>query len=203
MDLRIWLIVSVFVVGCSSTGSLGPAVRAADDEPPEGVVVHYYMTADSAMTELWVDETTAVDIDTTIWHEVSLDSLHALGLYSPAENMAQAIADGTAGEEGTTLSGNYRSYITCRRIYDRWQIILGSETWRGGWTPGWCWVYGESRQQTNLYFSFLRRQIGYKAYVQAPPKFETKSYRYDQNGEHAFTNSGYPRYYTHVWGDYP
>jgi hypothetical protein len=198
MSRKIGLIVSmlVFVVGCDEMGSRTPIVRTqADDDVTAAAVVHYYVDADGAVMELWVDSTCTPDsINSAVWQEVSLDSLHALGLYSPAENVAQAVEDGTAGPIGETFSGNYRSYVTCRYIEERWQIILGSETWRGGFTPGWCYVYGESRQQTNLYFSASRRQIGYKAYVQAHPKFETQTYWYDQEGLHAFTQSTYPRY---------
>ena len=201
MSLGTGLCVSVLILagGCHSAMSSGQAVQATDTQ----ITIHYYINSDNAVMEFWVDEDSAVVVDTTIWDEVSLDSLHALGLYSPTENMATAIDNGTAGQEGTTLGGNYRSYITCRYVSGSWQVTLGSETWRSG-GPGWCLVYGESREDNNPpYFTAWRLQYWWKAYVQAPPKYVTQSHLFDQQGRHAFNPEGDPTFYSHVWGYYP
>jgi hypothetical protein len=143
------------------------------------------------------------------WSEVTLEQLHYDSIRSPSENMAAAIQstaiqDGIADPVGETDEGDFRSYIVVQRIHNRSQVTLGSETWRSWTTPGICWTYGESRMQEVLYFSASTRdQWGYKAYVQAPPKFIVQSYLFRQNGFHALNTLHYPKHTSTVEGYYP
>jgi len=188
MSRKIALIVSLFlfVVGCDKIGSQGPAVRAlADDDVPATAVCHYYMSADSAIMELWVCADSALDVDTAVWHEVTLDSLHDAGLESPSENLVAALGSGFVSQ-GPEVDGNrYRSYLNCTSNPKR--VVAGSETWRSVMTPGWLRTYGASFCNNGCYFSRITAyQWGWKSYIQAPPKSYTQVYPWKQNGSHWF-----------------
>lgn len=138
------------------------------------------------MIEVWCPSECAPSAELG-WTPVSLQNLHDPGLNAPSENMAQAILEGTAGPQGEVDACNYRSYARCQRVYDRWQVILGSETWRSLTTPGTLRTRGYSYKNEVCYFDFLTRfEWGWRSYVQAPPQFVAQGFQWRQRGAHWF-----------------
>jgi hypothetical protein len=194
MGLKIGLIamVVVFVFGCRTTESIEPAVRVAADSVPQGAVVHYYVTADSAVMELWVCPDSELLVDCTVWREVSLDSLHSLGLGSPSENYAAAAADSGVVSQDPPALGNYkRSYIYTSN--NPKSIVLGSVTWRSAWTPWYLRTRGTSCREGVEYFGRITPyEWGWRSYVQAPPKSYQNGFFWQQYGEHWFWHDNRP-----------
>jgi hypothetical protein len=190
MVTRIGLVaLSVLVVGCNSNGPTGPFVGVADDEVPSSLVIHYYMTADSAVMEWWVDSSYTPSVDSN-WQEVTLTELHNAGLQSPSENLADALqGNGVVSEDLTTGGTNYRSYITTK--INPKSVTCGSETWRSWWNPGWLRTRGTSYCQWTAYYDWLTDYVWcWRSYVQAKPKSYPQNYYWEQRGAHWFWNDG-------------